>query len=278
MHITGSPEGFDAYDDNILREISDLSFETLHSLLNPRLDSLSHKIVRIERKENEQVRITILSPLIMRKLFEAQAFRTLEAKRQVCEIFSADPHVSSARDWAFEEFAHVVLSQTDDGVDATSYELAYSSKRLSMHRYTPRAMVTDSEYSRQRLEMYMWTSPDEFRKCLTPTRVSRYWRPTSHSNPGFDSFVVTETDAYIFQMTVSDQYRVDSETQQGIAFLEELFPKNGPFHLHYVLVVPNTVPLADIALTHIDNRWIEFVSSFQLLVLDVQTPLQAAAA
>ena len=111
-------------------------------------------------------------------------------------------------------------------------------------------------------DAYVYRSLDDFHD----TPATGYHKPSSKTNPGLDSFLITATAVYIFQMTVSKAHAVDSPKAAGLRLLNEMLPPGIP--RHYVLVVPHGLDVSTVRLTLVNDSWINATESFRLLVLD----------
>lgn len=202
---------------------------------------------------------------------QAEAFHSSEDKRAACELFASVPTAYSR---IFKEYAHCILSKGTKQAIVSSYPLVRvggpgqakyqcSPETLSVASFPTPSIV--SKLFRGNQAVRFWRSTLEFSN--KPPLPVQYCRPIDSNNLGFDSFVATKEDLYIFQMTVSPQQSGDSKQQKKLQLLKQIFPHKGARSWHYILVVPRSDP-REYTLTLMKGM-IELVDSFQLWVLDM---------
>jgi len=241
------------------------SFDLLESIVSStsrfsRYSETSDKVICLWRRDTFRAYVVVLSPFVWDVLLKAKALASVDKKRQVCELFSGIPEMGG---YAFQRYGHGCLSR-DDSPSFATYRLTPVSIAPSTFRYDRTTGLTATPYPRGNCKIRPYESPDDFRHY--PPLDTEFCIPTASNNPCFDSFVVTQTGVYIFQLTVSHKHRVDSPTQKGLPLLKKIMPWNRPWY--YFLVVPETDP-GLVTLTSVDEKWVKSVQSFQLIVLDM---------
>ena len=242
------------------------SFDLLKSMVSStsrlgRSSEISNKVICMWRRDAFRAYALVLSPFVWDELLKAEAFASMDKKRQVCELFSGIPEMGVARGYAFQKYGHSCLSR-DDSPSFATYQLTRASK--SKFRYDRTTGLTATPYPRANRKIRPYASPDDFHHY--PPLDTEFCFPILSNNPGFDSFVVTQAAVYIFQLTVSRTHRVDSRTQKGLPLLKQVVPLDRPWY--YFLVVPQMDPDL-VTLTAVDEKWNDRVESFQLIVLDM---------
>ena len=164
------------------------------------------------------------------------------------------------RGHAFERYGHNCLSR-DDSPSFPTYLFTPVSNAPSKFRYDRTTGLTATPYPRGNRNIRPYESLDDFRHHPPLDTEFCIFIPSNHP-----CFVVTRTAVYIFQLTVSREHRIDSPTQKRRALSKKMMPVDRPWY--YFLVVPQAN--ADlITLTSVDEKWVDVVKSFQLIVLDM---------
>ena len=135
-----------------------------------------------------------------------------------------------ARGWLFEAYAHNrFFSSSDIAGGTTAYTLDPAPDDTS-GEYQPQSQLRNprpaipSDGSRLCV-------PDDFRDNPAATE---YHIPSAKSNPGFDSFLITETAVFIFQMTVSRAHTADTRAQKGLLLLKQIL-STVPWHVLFAM-------------------------------------------
>lgn len=259
-------------DEKTASKISTISRSTIQRLLAAPADArdpkISHKLVCVYRRPHEdnvpsqRDYTDILSPFVAALLLDADNFASIDEKRSLIALFAGIPEVSVTRGWLYEEYMHRCLSQV--------YALPLVSRQLVPMKaggqtykvakgqlpHTPCPVIKRS--------VRRYNAAPGLTTPSSPA-LETYNIPVIKNNPCFDSYVETETEAFVLQITVSDVHDVDSKTGKGLSLLKKLLPENKPWH--YVLVVPRE-KLETVRLTSVSTAWAECIKSFQVMSED----------
>jgi len=253
-----------AYNKDTLTAIANVSPAELERIVRE-VDKyegdFSNKLICLRRNSTGDYYATILSRFVAEKLFNAQAFANVNEKRRLLRLFTAVPQMRAARGWLFEAYAHNRFSSSSDtAAGITVYPLAPVPDASEKYRADLDSPITGLPFPLVHREVRVYNKPSDF---LDNPATQTYHMPSAKNNAGLDSFLITETEAYIFQMTVSCAHAADTGSQKGLSLLEKMLPPDVPWH--YVLVVPDR---HSVTLTSVSKKWVDAVVSFLLLVLE----------
>ncbi|KZP31691.1 hypothetical protein FIBSPDRAFT_576854 [Athelia psychrophila] len=224
---------------------------------------VSHKIMSVQRApDNNRPYVAALSQFVVGLLMHAPSFKTLDSKRNLCERLAGVPHAGVARGWCFKAYCHAMLTKApDDDVSHSIPTLATSGKNTGTHVVDTHGQSPD--YARMYRETVIYESVGDF--ATLPASDGKYYIPMASNNPGFDSFTIIGTEAWIFQMTVSESHKVDTLNQKGLELLKKILP----LHLswRYILVVPKST--SGPSLTNVPMKWEGAVVSFHVMRIDI---------
>lgn len=262
-------DGMTTYDRRTLHDIKNATYEQLERMVDegdlqdPYSDT-SNKLICLRRISPGVACAAVLSRFVAEKVLKAQAFANLHNKRKFVRLFTAIPQMGIARGWSFEAYVHNRFSSSSDIAGGiTVYILAPISHTSEEYQPDLDSATTDLLFPLMDRSVRVYTSPNDFRDNPATTE---YHIPSAKNNPGFDSFLITETAVYIFQMTVSHSHTADTGAQKGPRLLKQILPSDVPWH--YVLVMPPTTNMSAATLTLVNEDWVDAVESFRLLVLD----------
>jgi len=266
------------HDEAFKHEIKDVTLDVLQRIISAAPinahEPISHKIVSVHRNtNNDESYAAALSKFVIRELMEVSTFKTLENKRQLCELLAGVPHAAVARGWCFEAYSHAILTNppNNDGPSsiptflarATTTNVLDNTKTYSL-RFDSNGPGQSLDYARAYRDTVLYESLDDF--TTSPVVENKYYVPKASNNPCFDSFDIVGKEAWIFQMTLSDFHRVDTPAQKGLEFLKKILPPSLPWR--YILVVPKST--SSPSLTHIPEKWMKAVKSFQVMSIDMK--------
>lgn len=186
-----------------------------------------------------------LSPYVMLHLVKSTALRTLDEKRQVFQLFAV-PRASFSRGWIFKSYAHGILSSPPDDDQPQLQLVSLVPLSTNQTTYTSTLSSTTTPYSFGDREIRLFHGVEDFKEA--PALDDVYYISSALRSPGFDSFIILNGVAHIFQMMVSPEHRVG---QTGFALLKKIFPHTVTTW-RYILVVPDA--LANHALTAVDRN------------------------
>ena len=271
------------YDERTLAAIKKVSFAQLEQIVTERekYDEISNKLICLRRVEPGVSYSAVLSTYVAEQLLKAEGFAELDEKRRFLNLFTSVPQMGSARGAVFEAYAHNRFASAGSPEGITFYTLTPIPRTKSKKSQSDEAQTNlDSETNPPQTyqpdlnsktqgpifplmkDAYVYRSLDDFHAAP----AAGYHKPSSKTNPGFDSFLITNTAVYIFQMTVSKAHAVDSPKAAGLGLLNKVLPRGLPWH--YVLVVPHHLDVRTVRLTLVNDDWVHATKSFQLLVLD----------
>ena len=252
-----------AYNKDTLTAIANVSPAELERIVRE-VDKyegdFSNKLICLRRNSTGDYYATILSRFVAEKLFNAQAFANVNEKRRLLRLFTAVPQMRAARGWLFEAYAHNRFSSSSDIAGGiTVYPLAPVPDASEKYRVDLDSPITSLPFPLVHREVRVCNKSSDF---LDNPATQTYHMPSAKNNTGFDSFLITEAEAYIFQMTVTSAHAADTGSQKGLRLLEKMLP-DVPWH--YVLVVPDK---HSVTLTSVSKKWVDAVASFLWLVLE----------
>ena len=256
------------YDETTSMEVKAASFSKLQqtaqhvNMYDDAGRNLSDKLLCLWRKSPGTACATVLSRSVAEQLLKAQAFAQLDEKRKLLDLFTSMPQMGVARGWLFEAYAHNCLSSGDMAEITAVYTLSPISEKPSKYRPNLDSETSDQLFPPINHTVRVYTSHRDF--IDNPAKAG-YHIPSAKNNAGFDSYLITETAVYIFQMTVSREHAADTAGQKGLGLLKKMLPSHVPWH--YVMVLPPTADKASITLTSVTRTWVQAVKSFRLLVL-----------
>jgi hypothetical protein len=164
----------------------------------------------------------------------------------------------------FKAYAHYHFSSSSDIAGGTTvYTLTPAPDASEEYQSNLDSATPDPLFPLMDHTVRVYTSPNDF--CDNPA-TTEYHIPSAKNNPGFDSFLITETAVYIFQMRVSRAHADDTSAQKGLHLLSQILLSDIPWH--YVLVMPPTTNICLAMLNSVHQDWVDAVESFQLFVLD----------
>jgi len=255
----------EAYDHDTFYAIENASYEQLERIAQQTSmydSSISNKLICLWRKKPGVADASVLSTFVAEQLLNAKAFADLSEKRKCLRLFAQVPEMGAARGWVFEPYVHYRFSTASPITGGiTAYTLVASPQNPQEYRPDLRSRTETSPFPLINRERVLRASSDG-----VEPQEAEYHMPRAKNNPGFDSFLINGTSAYIFQMTVSNAHAVDSPTQKGLPLLQQMLPKGVPWH--YVLVMPHTADVKSVKLTSVKEDWVNTVESFQLLLLE----------
>ena len=271
------------YDERTLTAIKKASFAQLEQIIteHENYDDTSDKLICLRRVGRGVSCSAVLSTYVTEQLLKAEGFAELNEKRRFLNLFTSVPQMGSARGAVFEAYAHNRFASAGSPEGITFYTLTPTPRTKSKNSQSDEAQTNlDSETNPPPTyqpdlnsktqgpifplmkDAYVYLSLDDFHAAP----AAGYHKPSSKTNPGFDSFLITNTAVYIFQMTVSKAHAVDSPKAAGLGLLNKVLPRGLPWH--YVLVVPHHLDVRTVRLTLVNDDWVHATKSFQLLVLD----------
>lgn len=251
------------YDTEIQAILNKISLPVLSSLLREAPHesdpTTSHKVICVYRRPGPYhflYYMDLLSPFVADSLLEAPQFSSIDSKRKLIDLFAEISIVGVARAWAFEMYMHHILAGEYGNVLVETLQLQAGGRTGETYQVL-RSTVPDNIYTvRQRKR----NSYKSFNNLKNKREV--YWIPWTLENPSFDSFVITDTAVFIFQITLSSTHAVDSKGRKGLLSLINLLPPEIP--RHYVVVVPKGVK-ESFRLTEVSQEWSSMFRSFQVM-------------
>ena len=256
------------YDRITLKEVKAASFSKLQqiaehiSIYDDAGRNIFNKLLCLWRESPGTACATVLSRSVAEQLLKAQAFAQLDEKCKFLNLFTPISQMGVARGWVFEAYAHDCLSSGVMAENPTVYTLSPISEKSSKYRPNLDSETTNQLFPLINHTIRIYTSPRDF---VDDPAKTEYHIPFAKNNAGFNSYLITKTAAYIFQMTVSREHAADTAGQKGLGLLKKMLPSHLPWH--YVLVLPPTADKALITLTSVTGAWVNAVKSFRLLVL-----------
>jgi len=251
------------YNKNTLKAIAKVTPAELERMVQEGDEydgDASNKLICLRRNPSGDYYATVLSRFVAGELLNARAFADVSEKRRLLRLFSAIPQMGTARGWLFEAYAHNRFSSSSDTAGGiTVYPLAPVPDASEKYRADLDSPITNLPFPLVHREVRVYNKPSDF---IDNPATQAYHMPSAKNNAGFDSFLITETEAYIFQMTVSSAHAADTGSQKGLRLLKKMLP-DVPWH--YVLVVPDK---QSVTLTSVSKNWVDAVASFLLLVLE----------
>ncbi|KZP31710.1 hypothetical protein FIBSPDRAFT_925558 [Athelia psychrophila] len=243
----------ETYDQTLNREIENITPDVLKRLVNSApvnaLIPVSHMMISVQRAPDTNLPYgAVLSQFVLGLLMHASSFKTLD---------------SVARGWCFKAYCHAMLTKApDDDVSHSIPTLATSGKNTGTHVVDTHGQSPD--YARMYRDTVIYESVGDF--ATLPASDGKYYIPMASNNPGFDSFTIIGTEAWIFQMTVSESHRIDTPKQKGLELLKKILP----LHLswRYILVVPKST--SGPSLTNVPREWEGAVKSFHVMRIDMK--------
>ena len=216
------------YDKDTLTAITNASYAQLERIAQAgKMQDMdtSSKLICLRRETPGVACATVLSKFVAEKLLKAQALVNLHEKRKFLRLFTAIPEMGVARGWLFEAYTHNRFSSSSDTTEGiTVYTFApVSDESDESRKYRPDldSPTADLLFPLMDRAVRVYTSPDDF---VDNPATTGYHIPSAKNNTGFDSFLITETAVYIFQITVPRAHAA----QKGLCLLNKILPSHVP--------------------------------------------------
>ena len=213
-------------DQSMLKTIELFNSQLSLSQVSDRVVAVYPKPTIPEPPLLDEWSIEFKSPRIRDKAMEIGLFRNFYNLRDIYDLFHGVPTASVVAGFAFEMMVHHSFVFGFEQGKPLPQPIPMTSKGPTDLTFTtrnsPSSNVTPTPYNIQGKKFtYIAFGPHIDLKDVT-LEENKYYVPTSHSNPLFDSFIIDHEEGEdsarisIFQMTISSTYRGSSAGYENI--------------------------------------------------------------